>query len=102
VKVKVNVPLLDILPESKDAGPLVEVAVCVAPSLFVQVTESPVSIVRLEGPKANPWMLTAWLALDGLASVTGAKTLRLDMPINNTIQNVNILPLTIIQSHPYF
>jgi hypothetical protein len=57
--------------------------------------------VRLDGPKENPWMLTEWVALDGLAAVTGAKTLRLDSPINTTIKNVNIRPLFTIQTHPY-
>jgi hypothetical protein len=64
--------------------------------------ESPTSIVILDGEKAFPCMLTEWLARDGLASVTGAKTLRLDSPINNTIQNVNIFSMFIIQHLPYF
>jgi hypothetical protein len=57
--------------------------------------------VRLDGPKENPEMLTELLARGELASLTGAKTLRLDSPINTTIKNVKISLLFNMQTHPY-
>lgn len=42
-----KVPSVFRVPESNDAGPLVDVAVCGAPSRLVHVTVSPTSMVRL-------------------------------------------------------
>ena len=97
VKVKIAPP--ESVPESNDTGPLVELAVCDAPSLFVQVMESPTSIVRVEGLKAKFWMLTELLARPPFASLTGVKMLRPDIPNNSTIHNTLArIPLTLIIS----
>ena len=97
VKVKVAPP--ESVPESNDTGPLVELAVCDDPSLFVQVTESPTSIVRVEGLKAKFWMLTEWLARPPFASLIGVKRLRPDIPSNSTMHNTLArIPLTLIIS----
>ena len=65
MKVKSNVPPPEIVPESKEAGPLVEVAVCAAPSLLVQVTVSPECTVRFDdGSNENPCMFTEGVCRD--------------------------------------
>jgi hypothetical protein len=53
VKVKVKFAPGLRVPESNDAGPDVDVAVCAVESLFVHVTESPVLMVSEAGVNAK-------------------------------------------------
>ena len=90
VKVKLNVPPPEIIPESKEVGPLVEVAVCDAPSLLVQVTVSPECTVKFDGGlKAKPCILTDGVWRVSLASVICAKPHRLERQNNNAIHNTH-------------
>ena len=60
MNVNVKVAEFDSVPESKETGPLVLVAVCENESWFVQVMLSPTWIVTVLGEKAMPWIFTEW------------------------------------------